>query len=605
MRPIPAFVVVMLFAVAALAQPAPEPKATLAPNPLLPGQDARISIQIEIPDGYHAQSSKPLEEFLIPFEVAVKASPGITVGEIQYPPGKTEAYPVLGEMSVYGGKIEVVVPLKIAADANPQQLSLSADVTYQICDDKGTCFAPQTKTLEILKATSATTTPPPGASPTTSSSSANAAAASSPEVGLFGYHISLTNFWIALLVAMVVGLLFNVMPCVLPVLPLKAMGFYEASQHDRGRAIAFGGAFSVGLIAVFVGLAAFVLASRAVLGEHFQWGQWFAYAPFVWGMTIVLVLLGMSMLGAFMVPVPTALYGLSFRHDTMTGNFLWGMLTALLSTPCTAPMFAGLITWAVGQPMVLGVGVMLAVGVGMALPYFVLSAFPQLARRFPRTGPASELVKQAMAFPLLGTAAWLIGPRFVEDPAHWWLVLAIAVWGALFVMTRAAQILKSSGGVLVTSALAVLVVGGTALVALRFNGGLSAGGAGAAATSGETWTKYSDEALANARKSGQPVVVKFTASWCANCQVIEATVFRDPATLDELHRRGVILIKADLTKSDAPGWKQLNALGYTGIPLTAIYLPGNDKPRLFDTIYTADDLYSALPGQNTTISRVP
>jgi len=594
------FFLVMLLATFALAQPKPDPKATLSPDPLVPGQNATLTIRVDIPAGFHAQSNEPLDENLIPFKVVVNANDGLTVGKIQYPLAETKTYPAIGAMSVFGGEVTVTVPLTVDAGADVVQLSLSAAVTYQICDDAGSCFAPQTRTIEILKSSSASPTALPP--PTLPVPTLPPPTVVSPEVGLFGYSVSLSSFWVAIPVAMVIGLLFNVMPCVLPVLPLKAMGFYEASQHARGRAIAFGAAFSIGLIAVFVALAIFVLASRTLLGQHFQWGQWFAYAPFVWGMTIVLVLLGMSMLGAFMIPVPTALYGLSFRHDTMTGNFLWGVLTALLSTPCTAPMFAGLITWAVGQPIALGVVAMLAVGVGMALPYFILSAFPQIARRFPRTGPASELVKQAMAFPLLGTAAWLIGPRIVEDPAHWWLVVAVAVWGAMFVMIRAAQILKSSGGVLVTTALSVLVVGATVLVAIRFNP-IEGTSASSVSASGETWTKYSDEALANALQSGQPVVVKFTASWCANCQVIEATVYRDDQTLAELHRRGVILIKADLTTSDAAGWKQLNALGFTGIPLTAIYLPGSDKPHLFDAIYTSQDLLAALPAGASAQSR--
>lgn len=570
----------------ALAQPGGAQRdakvsAKLEPASPATGTDAVATVTVTIPPGHHAQSDKPLVDWLIPFQVAVTGD-GITAGEPQYPKPSFKTYPELGRSSVFSDTITITVPVRVDRDGARAQVA----VTYQICDEKGTCFQPKTETLALL-----------GAAPTTAPSSTGPPAAPlAPEptrVGIFGYSVSLNSFWITVAVAMVVGLLFNVMPCVLPVLPLKAMGFYEASQHDRGRAIAFGAAFSVGLIAVFVALSIFVLASRAILGQHFQWGQWFAYAPFVWGMAIVLVLLGMSMLGAFMIPVPTALYGFSFRHDTMTGNFLWGVLTALLSTPCTAPMFAGLITWAVGQPMVLGVLTMLAVGVGMALPYFILSAFPQLARRFPRTGPASELVKQAMAFPLLGTAAWLIGPRLVEDPAHWWLVVAVAVWGALFVLIRAAQVLKSSGGVLVTTALSVLVVGATVVVAARFNAPTS--GTSATEASAETWTKYTDDALAAARKTGRPVVVKFTASWCANCQVIEATVYRSPATLAELAQRNAILIKADLTKSDAPGWKQLNALGFTGIPLTAIYLPGADKPVLFDAIYTDRDLFNALP----------
>lgn len=571
-----------------LAQPAPEPTATI--GAIEPGASTTLLITLDIPEGYHAQSHKPLDESLIAFEMTVTAGDGISVGEIQYPDAQIKKYPGLGDTSVYGGKTVVKVPLKIAPDAKLDALALSAEVTYQICDDSGTCFPPQTKTVTVLG--------PAAVEPV------NTAAATGQvlqRASLFGYGAYLTNIWIVIVVGLIVGLLFNFMPCVLPVLPLKAMGFYEASQHKRGQAIAYGAAFSIGLIGVFVALGLLVLLSKTLFGQALQWGQWFSYAPVVWGMTIVLVILGAGMLGAFAVRIPTSLYGLSFRHDTYSGNVSWGALTALLSTPCTAPMFAPVLGWATAQPVFSGFIAMLAVGVGMAFPYFALSAFPEAARSFPRTGPASELVKQALAFPLLGTAAWLIGPTLVGDPQHWWLVVLVMTWGALFVLIRAAQILKSSSGILVTTALSVMVVGACVYVAISFNP-FAAAPAVASELKPGVWSPYSDDTLAAARQKGT-VVVKFTASWCANCQVIEATVFKNDETLATLRDRGVFLIKADLTKSSAPGWSRLNALGQTGIPLTAVYLPGRDQPVLLDSLYTTADLLRTLPAPGAVATR--
>jgi thiol:disulfide interchange protein DsbD len=583
-----ASLIVLLMTSLVFAQPTPEPTATI--GAIEPGQSTTLTITLDIPDGYHAQSHKPLDEALIAFTVTVTAGDGITVGEIQYPEPQIKTYPELGETSVFGGETVVKVPLEIAADARLDSLSLAAEVTYQICDDEGTCFAPQTKAVTVLTPTN------PAAVEATPGTSAVVQRAS-----LFGYGADLTSIWIVVGVGLVVGLLFNVMPCVLPVLPLKVMGFYEASQHHRGQAIAYGAAFSLGLIGVFVALGLLVLLSKSLFGQALQWGQWFSYAPVVWGMTILLVVLGFGMLGAFAVRVPTSLYGLSFRHDTYSGNVSWGALTALLSTPCTAPMFAPVLGWSAAQPVMWGFVAMLSVGVGMALPYFVLSAFPEAARSFPRTGPASELVKQALAFPLLGTAAWLIGPTLVGDPQHWWLVVAVMTWGALFVLIRAAQILKSSTGILVTSAVSVMIVGACVYVAISFSP-ISTGPAIATELRPGVWNEYSDETLAAARAKG-PVIVKFTASWCANCQVIEATVFKNDQTLATVRERGAYLIKADLTKSSAPGWARLNALGQTGIPLTAIYLPGKDQPILLDSLYSSSDLLAALPAASVASGR--
>lgn len=578
----------LLLTTLARAQPTPEPSATV--DAIEPGKSTTLTITLHIPDGYHAQSHKPLDESLIPFEVKVTAGSGIKVGEIRYPEPELKTYPGLGETSVYGGEVVVKVPLSIDANAKLDSLSLSAEVSYQICDDAGTCFAPQTKTVTVLAP--ATAQPVEGGP---------AAASVAPRASLFGFEADLTSLWVVVPVGLVVGLLFNVMPCVLPVLPLKVVGFYEASQHHRGKAIAYGAAFSAGLILVFVALGLLVLLSKTLFGQSIQWGQWFAYAPVVWGMTILLVILGAGMLGAFAIRIPTSLYGLSFRHDTYTGNVSWGALTALLSTPCTAPMFAPVLGWATAQPLISGFVAMLAVGVGMAFPYFVLSAFPEAARSFPRTGPASELVKQALAFPLLGTAAWLIGPTLVGDPQHWWLVVLVMAWGALFVLIRAAQILKSSTGILVTSALSVMIVAACVYVAISFNP-ITATPTTTSELKPGVWNEYSDDTLAAARKKG-PVIVKFTASWCANCQVIEATVFKNDQTLAVIRQRGAYLIKADLTKSTAPGWARLNALGQTGIPLTAVYLPGRDQPVLLDSLYSSSDLLAALPAATVASGR--
>lgn len=582
-RLLPLFV--WLIGTLALAQPVINPVASI--GPIEPGKSTRLTIRLDIPEGYHAQSHQPLSENLIPFEVMLHAGPGIQVGPIEYPPPQIKHYPLLGPTSVYGGVVEVRAPVMIAAEANIDSLSLSADVTYQICNDQGTCYAPQTHTLTILTSAraSATTVPVPMDSSVSLGQSAE----------FLGIRVRLTSVGAAIGIGLVVGLLFNVMPCVLPVLPLKIMGFYEASQHHRGRAVALGMSFSMGLILVFVGLGLLVLLSKTIFGRSLQWGQWFAYAPVVWGMTLLLMLLGAGMLGAFAIRLPTSIYGLSFRHDTHSGNVAWGALTAVLSTPCTAPMFAPLLAYATAQPLYNGFLTMLSVGVGMAMPYLLLSAFPEVARSFPRTGPVSELIKQSLAFPMLATGAWLIGPTLVGDPQHWWLVVAVIGWGVLFVSIRSGQLLQSSGAILLTTGLAVIFFAGSLYIAAKFNPiqTVRVPDSSTPTLAPGEWVDYSESVLQQARQKG-PVLVKFTASWCANCQVIEATVFKNPDTLRQLRDKGVYMIKADLTRSSALGWAKLNELGQTGIPLTAVYLPGHSQPVLLSSLYTSSDLLQLL-----------
>lgn len=559
----------------------------LSKTGLEPGGSGVVAVVFDIDAKYHAQSHTPIGEENFPLEVVLSGGREVTVGTPVYPPGEDHEYKLLGKLNVYTGRVVVFVPVKVASDAKPGTVVLAGKAVYQVCDD-GMCYAPERPALDVpltIVAAGASVSDnrpelfkdykPASETPAAAPKSSGSGARQSSAEWSTGF---------ALGVAFLAGLLFNIMPCVLPVLPLKALGFYEASQHDRAKTFSFGIAFSLGLILVFTALALLVILSKSIFGHEFQWGQWFSIGWVVWAMTLVLVLLGASMLGAFTVNLPTSIYGLNFRHDTLSGNVMWGAFTAILSTPCTAPMFAYLLGWAVAQPVTVATLGMITVGLGMASPYLFLSAFPELARRFPRTGPASELVKQSMAFLMFGTAAWLVGPRLVGDPNQYWLIVAVVAWGSVFLAIRGATILKSSISVLVLSTLIVGLLGGSTVLAMKLT------------SKKEGWQPYTAQSFDDARKSGRIVLVKFTAAWCANCKYIEQTVYTDTRALNELKQRNVILLKADLTYADAPGWKLLNELGVSGIPFTAIYAPGAEKPETLASIYTTDGLIESLDG---------
>lgn len=597
---------------------------------LQPGKPAKLAVVVDVAPGFHAQAN-PATGTNIATAVELEPTAGLTFGPPAYPPGKQEAYPDIGTLSVYGGRTIVRVPIEVKPDAPAgSDVKIAGGVTVQVCDDKGTCFRPVTLPFELTARVAAATEavaanapelflaavpPVPSTSPAAPS---RPAAVRSPQAELFGLSVGVDSFFKAVGLAFCAGLIFNFMPCVLPVLPLKAVGFYEASQHNRGRTISFGLSFSLGVIAVFAVLAVLVLLSKSIFGRTFAWGQQFSYAPFVWFIAVLLGALGVGMLGAFALRLPTSVYGLNFRHDTLSGNFLWGGLTAILSTPCTAPLFPVVLAYSIGQPLVLGVSIVLMVGVGMAFPYLLLSAFPGAARRLPRTGPFSELVKQMMGFLLLASAAFFAGLQLLDDPNQWWLVFAVVCWGSLFLVVRTTQLTKGSTPLVVATAVAVALTGGMltlTLTRLTSNavadntspGGAGASGNGAVAGAG-LWKPYSPEALADARKGGKIVVVKFTAKWCLNCKYIESTVYQDAAALEALRTRDAVLLKADLTDNRAAGWALLEQLtGGNGIPFTAVYAPGDQEPIGLASIYTTDRLIDALrrAGRETAVTRAP
>ena len=574
------------------------------------GTARTLEVVLDVPAGLHAQSRTPHDPNLIRLDVTLDAPPtGVTFGEPVYPPGVDKTYPALGVLNVYEGRVTVRVPVMFAPNA-AQDVSLSGRVRYQLCDDQ-TCFLPKNAKFQTPGAapasTDASTTnaspavapqvteiAAPGATTVPTTLSTDDAQASDDPAAFIDADEDDPKSWSILFAfgaALLAGLLFNIMPCVLPVLPLKAMGFYEVAQHKRLQSLLYGVAFSVGVIAIFGVLALLVVVLRWV-----SWGGLFSHGWFVWTIVGILVVMAVGLFGVFTVNLPTSVYNVAPRHDTYIGNIQWGGLTAILATPCTAPLLPGLLIWALAQPTFMGVSAMLMVGVGMSIPYLILSAFPELARRFPRTGPWPELFKQMMGFMVLGAAVYFGAGRLIQGPGFFWAVCAVAAVASVYLMARTVQLSKNATPVVVSSILAVATLGTTLWWSAKVNGLLSGPSSSSGAmTQSTNWTPYSDEAFTTARASGRPLLVKFTANWCATCQYVEGTVFKDPTALDALSAANFQLMKVDLSDSGAPGEDlllKLNPAG--GIPLTAIYLPGRDRPKVLSAVYTTQTLINAI-----------
>jgi thiol:disulfide interchange protein DsbD len=590
----------------AAAKPAARPTtlpATFDLNlPALPrGEQAVLAVVVEVPDGYHAQSNTPTKIDYIPFKLTMEPHAAVEFSEPIYPRGENKNYPApLGALNVYEGRVVTYVPLRVKSDAPLGPVTISGKLQYQICDDSvclpprrpafkvETNIAPAGTKFELNKPELFAGYAPPttqATSPAAAPATASTAVVSAPPRVV----AEKKNEWTMLTwfgAAVLAGLLFNVMPCVLPVLPLKAAAFHRAAEHHRGKSIALGLAFSFGIVTVFGVLAVLVLVLRVV-----QWGDLFRYGWFVWSLVALLTLCALGMFGVFAVELPTALYAVDPRKDTIGGNMIFGAFTAILATPCTAPLLPGLLLWASSQPAYIGVPAMLLVGVGMAIPYFILSATPELAKKFPRSGPWPELFKQMMGFMLLAVAVYFAGGRLIHGPEFWWLVVAVIAIASLYLVARTVQLSPNARPLGISATIAVILLGG----ALAWTARITGVTAPAATVAGASFVAYSDEQFQSLRNSGKPVLVKFTANWCTTCQVIEGTVFRDASVWNAIKQRDVAALKVDLTDEEAPGKDlllKLNPAG--GIPLTAIFVPGRDEPIVLASIYSSAELLAAL-----------
>jgi thiol:disulfide interchange protein DsbD len=572
----------------ARAQPGDAPvSAALNVSALQPGKDALLAVVVEVPAGFHAQSHTPLDANLIKFEVKLDRTDAIVAREPVYPEPKLETFPALGKLSIYADRVVTYLPLTVKQGAKPGAVKLAGSAQFQLCDDN-MCYAPQTTKFELaaqIVSADQQVVPREGALFAGYKPPATQPARGAPPTAAVVAGGAEWSLPFAFGAAFLAGLLFNVMPCVLPVLPLKVMGFYEASHQHRSQSVLFGLVFSLGLIAVFAVLALLVLVFRAL-----DWGGLFSHGWFIWCITALLVVLALGLMGGWNFQLPLGVYTFEPRHDTYAGNFFWGALMAILATPCTAPLLPALLLWAASHPAYVGVPAMIMVGVGMSSPYLVLSAMPEVARKFPRTGPAAELFKQMMGFMLLAAAAYFAGGRLVHGPEFWWIVVAVVAVAAMFLLARTVQISTSAAAVGFASVISVAMLGGVLWWTARITGIASP-----AANVAQSWHPYNAAEFAAARNSGKPVLVKFTANWCATCQVIEGTVFRQASVWDALKKDEVVAIKVDLTDSDAPGKDLLLSLNPAGgIPLTAIYPANSDRPIILASIYSTDMLLDAL-----------
>jgi thiol:disulfide interchange protein DsbD len=561
-----------------------------------PGDQVVVAVVLDVVDSYHAQSATPLTDNLLPFRITVADAAAYTGYQPDYADGTIKNYPALapdtnGDISLYVGRSVHFVPVVLADDLTPgNDVTITGTASYQACDDQ-LCdpLVEEAWSVTLPVVAAGSPTPPAEMASTlfadydpTIWSRLETARSAETGFSLLGLSLNLADFGVLgiLAAAFVAGIVFNVVPCVLPVLPLKAISFYEVSQHHRGKTLALGLAFGLGVTLVFVVLGLLLFAFRSL-----TWGEPFANVWFSGTVALVLFVMAAYQFGLLSFNLPAGVYNVTPRHDTLTGNVLFGGLTAVLSTPCTFGLFAALLAWAAQQPAWLAVVAVTTVGLGMASPYVLLSAFPEVARRFPRSGPISDIVKKATGFLVLAVALFFakaalrpILPAAVAGNAYWWVVFVPIAVACLYLMIQTPRVAGRVGTV------AAIVIG---LVGLT-------GSAWAADRLADNPFETFDPAVV-AVANDAPVVVKFTADWCLNCKAIEARVFGNGDYVSSLRSDGVRLLKADLTDGDADGWPLLRELNPAqAIPFTAVYLPGRAEPVKLSGIYSAADLDAAL-----------
>ena len=410
--------------------------------------------------------------------------------------------------------------------------------------------------------------------------------------------------WLMLLYAFIGGLILNIMPCVLPVIALKILGFVGESRSDPRHVRKLGLFYALGVLVSFLALAAIVIGVKAA-GHRAGWGMQFGSPVFIVVLTTLITLVALNLFGVFEVSLGgramNAADKLASKHGT-TGAFFNGVLATALATPCTAPFLSVALGFAFAQEASVIVFVFLAVGIGLAAPYVLLSWNPAWLKFLPKPGAWMEKFKIVMGFPMLITAVWLFNLAAGDYGKRvlWLGVFLVAVALAAWIFGEFVQRGHSRKGIALAIVL-ILLAGGYACALenqLHWREPMAVSdttGPLKESADGITWQRWTPEAVAKARSEGRPVIVDFTADWCLTCQVNKKTSIEIPSVRAKLKESNAVALLGDYTHFPENISAELNRFNRAGVPLVLVYPQNPDtEPIVLPEILTPGIVLDAL-----------
>ena len=516
----------------------------------------------QMPPGYY------LYQHAFRFELLTGGEPLPLKPEL--PPGLTQEDEYFGRVEVYYDQVEVLLR------ADREITAASLEVTSQGCADAGLCYPPRTQAFQIT---------PESIAELPLESRRAPAARTSPSAG--------AGLWYMLLLAFAGGIILNLMPCVLPVLSLKVLGFTHAPAEERR---AHGWLYSAGVIGSFVAVAGLLLTLRSA-GQALGWGFQLQSPGFVIALAYLFVILGLALSGVVELGNRFMNLGSDLAaRGGHSGSFFTGVLAVIVASPCSAPFMGTALGYALVQPPLVALLVFVALGAGMAAPMLLLSHSSAAQRLLPRPGPWMERLKQALAFPLYATALWLFwvaGRQAGVDVMAATLLGALAIAFALWLWR----------GRLVARALALLCFGAAvALAAWRPEPVGSTDIQG-----GDDRVAYSPSVLAQRLAAGERVFVDVTADWCITCLANERAVLDTDVVQEAFRTANVTYMVADWTDYDEDIADFVASHGRSGIPLYVLYDGAREAvilPQLLRKATVLDTL-AALPKLEPTPSTAP
>ena len=407
---------------------------------------------------------------------------------------------------------------------------------------------------------------------------------------------------LAILFAFLGGLILNLMPCVFPILSMKAAALTaHGGEHSDSRGQ--GLAFLAGVVTTFLALAAALIAAKAA-GAAVGWGFQLQSPPVVAALCLVMLLTALNLSGLF--EVGSSLQGAAgssslAARSGLAGAFFTGVLAVVVAAPCTAPFMAGAIGFALTQGTAAALLIFLFLGLGLAAPFTALAFSPSLTRRLPRPGPWMERLKQALAFPLYGTAAWLAWVFALQAGTNalaflFAAAVAVAFAGWLYGLAQRSSLAGGKPSLsLVLALISVAAAGALIFAAAKLPSPTASAAPSVSQEAAELPSEpFSPDRLAALRAEGRPVLINFTAAWCITCQVNDTAALSRPAVAELIKSSNAVYMVGDWTNRDGVIAKALAEQGRAGVPLYLVYGIGGRAPVILPQLLTEGAVIEAL-----------
>jgi len=554
-----------------------------------PGSKFMVAVILDIRDGFHINSHKPLDKLLILTDLFHNKTEGLIIDRAGFPPGHTEPSIMPGKtQSVYRGRTVISLPVEADNKIEADKLRITGVATYQACTDKeGRCYLPTAGKWEL-------TLPVAGQDEKVSAVNNDIFKdITKPKSGGFTLNTRIItsaqqaehSLWGWLAFALLAGLILNVTPCVLPVISIKVLSFVQQASESPGKVFKLGLAFSLGMLIVFNILA--ILAT----GLGLVWGQHFQSPVFTIVMATVVFAFGLSLFGVFTLGVPRTVGDTAARveGEGYVGSIAKGGLATIMGTPCLGPFLGPVLVWAAGQTPATVFLAFNTIGVGMALPYVLLTANPRWLRFVPKPGPWLITFKQTMGFLLMATVIYLlyvVQGQLTSEIMIWVIIFLTGIALACWVLGRWLTVNTSPRGKVIVLLVVLLIVGGSAWVSFSEH-----------STAAELpWEKFSMERLTELTSSGKTVFLDITANWCPNCHYNSVLVFNTRKVFNAVQKYNVVPMLADWTARGPVIEELIQKLAPGGaIPICAVFPADRpDEPVVMIGMVTKSEVIDAI-----------